>query len=76
MLFKEIKQLIKKEFFMKEYWGYVDNSGHILVKQYVNKTQVKEVLFSKNIAAVIMPFLAPDLYAAHDHIDSFIKNAQ
>jgi|GEM_PF-3076473 hypothetical protein len=60
---------------MKKFWGYVDKSGCISIKYFVNKSQLTHVLNSANIKIIIHPFDACNFFEAYQLVRAMLDNA-
>jgi hypothetical protein len=60
---------------MKKFWGYVDKSGCISIKYFVNKNQLTDVFNAANIQIIIHPFKAHDYFKAHEIVKEMLNNA-
>jgi hypothetical protein len=55
------------------YWAYKKQDGHIVVQDYQNVDQIKEVYEDWTIAKIIMPFEAEDIKEAAIHVGNRLE---
>jgi hypothetical protein len=55
------------------YWAYKKQDGHIVVQDYQNIDQIKEVYEDWTIAKIIMPFEAEDIKEAAIHVGNRLE---